>query len=195
MTIRSNTNAATISNANDRASATACPRLLGGKELGSASTTPKSEIAFIDPGIDDLQTLLKGIRPDVEPILLSRDEPAMRQIAGALKGRGPLKAIHVIAHGKPGEISFSSGSCRLKHSPPSSMSLPSSEQLLRMENFAGGFAKLGQRSIGPTPNASSNTFVGPAVRNARDSLACAKQPRPLQLPAIKEIESVMCGPF
>lgn len=117
MTIRSNTNATIISNANDRASATACPRLLGGKELGPASTTAKSEIAFIDPGIDDLQTLLKGIRPDVEPILLSRDEPAMRQIAGALKGRGPLKVIHVIAHGKPGEISFSSGSLSLETLP------------------------------------------------------------------------------
>ncbi|WOH56056.1 DUF4347 domain-containing protein [Bradyrhizobium sp. BWC-3-1] len=110
MTIRSNTNAATISNAIDRAMATAHPRALGGKSSDPASTTPKSEIAFIDPGVDDLQTLLKGIRPDVEPVLLSSDEPAMRQIAGALKGRGALKAIHIIAHGKPGEISFSSGS-------------------------------------------------------------------------------------
>ena len=118
MTIRSNTNATTISNAIDRAAATAHPHALGGKSSGSASTTPKSEIAFIDPGVDDLQTLLKGIRPDVEPVLLSRDEPAMRQIAGALKGRGALEAIHVIAHGKPGEISFSSGSLTLETLPP-----------------------------------------------------------------------------
>ncbi|MGY4286168.1 hypothetical protein ACVWXO_005388 [Bradyrhizobium sp. LM2.7] len=116
MTIRSNTNAMTVSSAIDRAIATARPHALG-KSSDPASATSKSEIAFIDPGVDDLQTLLKGIRPDVEPVLLSRDEPAMRQIAGALKGRGALEAVHVIAHGKPGEISFSSGFLSLKTLP------------------------------------------------------------------------------
>ncbi len=32
------------------------------------SVTLKREIAFIDCGVDDLATLLAGIRPDVEPI-------------------------------------------------------------------------------------------------------------------------------
>jgi hypothetical protein len=53
----------------------------------SASTSQKREIAFIDPGVDDLQTLLQGIRPDVEPILLTADEPAPRQMARAVQGR------------------------------------------------------------------------------------------------------------
>jgi hypothetical protein len=47
-------------------------------EISSMTATPKREIAFIDRGVDDLETLLKGIRPDVEPILLSNDEPAPR---------------------------------------------------------------------------------------------------------------------
>jgi hypothetical protein len=72
--------------------------------------SPKREIAFIDRGVDDLATLLAGIRPDVEPILLSNDEPAPRQMARAVQGReGQLDAIHVIAHGRPGEVSFTSG--------------------------------------------------------------------------------------
>ena len=69
----------------------------------------RREIAFIDRGVDDLATLLKGIRPDVEPILLSNDEPAPRQMARAVQGRDGLEAIHVIAHGRSGEVSFSSG--------------------------------------------------------------------------------------
>src|SRR3954453_11407920 len=70
----------------------------------------KREIAFIDRGVDDLATLLAGIRPDVEPILLSNDEPGPRQMARAVQGReGQLDAIHVIAHGRAGEISFGSG--------------------------------------------------------------------------------------
>jgi hypothetical protein len=51
------------------------------------TTTRKREIAFIDRGVDDLATLLAGIRPDVEPILLSNDESAPRQMARAVKGR------------------------------------------------------------------------------------------------------------
>ena len=77
----------------------------------------KREIAFIDPGVDDLLTLLAGIRPDVEPILLTADEPAPRQMARAVKGREGLEAIHVIAHGKPGEISFSFGSLSVETLP------------------------------------------------------------------------------
>jgi hypothetical protein len=38
--------------------------------------TRKREIAFIDRGVNDLATLLAGIRSDVESILLSNDELA-----------------------------------------------------------------------------------------------------------------------
>ncbi|MDH2348678.1 VCBS domain-containing protein, partial [Bradyrhizobium sp. SSUT77] len=72
--------------------------------------SPKREIAFIDCGVDDLATLLAGIRPDVEPILLSNDEPAPRQMVRAVRGReGQLHKIHVIAHGRSGEVSFGAG--------------------------------------------------------------------------------------
>src|SRR5882757_11224188 len=78
-------------------------------EAHSMTATQKREIAFIDRGVDDLATLLAGIRPDVEPILLSNDEPAPRQMARAVQGREGLEAIHVIAHGRPGEVLFSAG--------------------------------------------------------------------------------------
>ncbi|WP_420965872.1 VCBS domain-containing protein [Bradyrhizobium sp. B120] len=69
----------------------------------------KREIAFIDRGIDDLETLLAGIRPDVEAILLSDDEPAVRQMARAVQARSELNAIHIVAHGQPGTMAFSAG--------------------------------------------------------------------------------------
>src|ERR1700752_5209849 len=78
-------------------------------ESSSMSRTYKREIAFIDPGVDDLQTLLNDMRPDVEPILLSADEPAPQQMARAVRGREGLEAIHVIAHGRPGEVCFGAG--------------------------------------------------------------------------------------
>jgi hypothetical protein len=39
------------------------------------------EIAFVDRKVDDLPTLLAGLRPELNPILLSDDEPALCQIA------------------------------------------------------------------------------------------------------------------
>ena len=75
------------------------------KTLGFRLLAAKREIAFIDRNIGDLKTLLAGIRPDVEAILLSDDEPAprqMAQIAVRRPGDGSgLDAIHVIAHGRP----------------------------------------------------------------------------------------------
>lgn len=63
---------------------------------------PATEVAFIDPAVTDLDVLLGGLRPEVEPILLNATEPGPRQMARALAGRGGLEAIHIIAHGAPG---------------------------------------------------------------------------------------------
>src|SRR5262249_56144428 len=67
------------------------------------------EIIFIDRNVDDLETLLAGLRPELDAILLSDDEPAPRQMSRLVRGRDGLKAIHVIAHGRVGEVSFSVG--------------------------------------------------------------------------------------
>ena len=68
-------------------------------------TSIQREIAFIDRNVTDLTTLLAVLRSDVEPILLSADAPAPQQIAEAVKHRTGLTAIHVIAHGAPGQVS------------------------------------------------------------------------------------------
>src|SRR5262245_1907767 len=67
------------------------------------------EIAFIDSIIPDFEKFLLGIRLGIEAISLSPQRPASAQIAEALRGRTGLDAIHVVAHGKPGEIGFGSG--------------------------------------------------------------------------------------
>src|SRR5262249_14590192 len=66
------------------------------------------EIAFVDPGVSDLSTLLSSLRGGVRAILLSPAGDAVRQIAAALDGVSGLQAIHIVAHGAPGEIVFSS---------------------------------------------------------------------------------------
>jgi hypothetical protein len=50
-----------------------------------------------------------SLREDVKAILLSNDEPAPRRMARAVQGREGLDAIHVIANGRPAEVSFRAG--------------------------------------------------------------------------------------
>src|SRR5436305_14383813 len=67
------------------------------------------EIAFVDPGISDLATLLRSLRGEVHAIMLDPIGDPVRQMADALAGTTGLRAIHIIAHGSPGEIGFSAG--------------------------------------------------------------------------------------
>lgn len=69
----------------------------------------KSEILFVDPAVSDIATILAGLRPEVEAIVLDSSRPAARQIAEALGGRRGLDAVHVIAHGAPGGVRFAAG--------------------------------------------------------------------------------------
>jgi Domain of unknown function (DUF4347) len=69
----------------------------------------KSEILFVDPSVSDIATILGGLRPEVEAIVLDSSRPAARQIAESLRGRRGLDAVHVIAHGAPGRVRFAAG--------------------------------------------------------------------------------------
>ena len=67
------------------------------------------EILFVDTAVSDLAALLAGVRPEVEAIVLDAQRPAARQMAEALAGRAGLAAVHVVAHGASGRVSFSAG--------------------------------------------------------------------------------------
>src|SRR5262249_39261141 len=89
-------------------------------ECMAATTTPRMgkdnphrEVAFIDPSVSHLDQLLAGLRADVEAVVLDPTRSAPAQMADALQDRCGLRAVHVIAHGRPGEVSFSSGSLSL----------------------------------------------------------------------------------
>src|SRR5215813_9241060 len=77
------------------------------------SAMPK-EIVFVDRNVDNLATLLAGLRPELDRILLSHDEPALCQIARLVRHWGGLEAIHVIAHGRAGEVNFGAGALSLE---------------------------------------------------------------------------------
>src|ERR1700677_2693724 len=67
------------------------------------------EIAFVDPNIPDRASLLAGLRPEVEAIVLDASKPALAEIAATLESRGSFDVVHIVAHGAPGEVSFAGG--------------------------------------------------------------------------------------
>ena len=73
-----------------------------------------NEIAFIDPNVTDFASLLSGLRAGVEAIVLSKVEQAIPHIERILSDRKDLGAIHLIAHGRPGEVSFAAGALSLE---------------------------------------------------------------------------------
>ena len=65
-----------------------------------------SEVLFLDPCVPDVATILGNLRPGVEAIVLDRALAPARQMAAALGAAASLDAIHVIAHGAPGQGQF-----------------------------------------------------------------------------------------
>ncbi|WP_167449110.1 DUF4347 domain-containing protein [Mesorhizobium hawassense] len=67
------------------------------------------EVLFLDPSVTDLGTILCNLRPGIEAIVLDGAIAPARQMAAALSSRERLRAVHVMAHGAPGRVSFAAG--------------------------------------------------------------------------------------
>ena len=88
-----------------RSASTAFQCIAAGWTAGPGS----AEVVFIDPSVPHLDQLLGGVRSDVDAIVLDPAKNALAQMAEALRKQFDLRAIHIIAHGRPGQVSFSSG--------------------------------------------------------------------------------------
>ncbi|MCB9775997.1 MAG: DUF4347 domain-containing protein [Nitrospiraceae bacterium] len=71
-----------------------------------AAPTPSDhrEMVFIDTWVEDYQTLMNGIHPSAEVILLDAGRDGIEQIAEVLKGRSGIDAIHLIGEGTEAEL-------------------------------------------------------------------------------------------
>ena len=67
-------------------------------------TASYREIVFIDSRLADRQTLLKGLAPNAEAILLDSDRDGVEQIAEALRGRSGIDAVHILSHGEAASL-------------------------------------------------------------------------------------------
>ncbi|MGL5059873.1 MAG: DUF4347 domain-containing protein, partial [Microcoleus sp.] len=61
-----------------------------------------SSIAFIDSQVEEYQSLIAGVKPGTEVVILDRNRDAIEQITQILAARNNIDSIHIISHGSPG---------------------------------------------------------------------------------------------
>jgi hypothetical protein len=88
-----------------------CPGTLAVTELSSPASgiSAVRQLVFIDRDVPDLVQLTSGLAAGTRAVLLDDKCNALGQIAEALDRHGPVEAVHIVAHGSPGELHFSSG--------------------------------------------------------------------------------------
>jgi hypothetical protein len=84
------------------------------KEQAGVVDPSVSEIAFIDSGVSCCYDLVRELCHGVQGIILEPTRDALGQIAAVLVGRRSLRAIHIIAQGAAGEVSFGSRTLSLE---------------------------------------------------------------------------------
>lgn len=78
-----------------------------GEALGGLQTGDnRQEIVFIDTRVADYQSLLNGIAPNAQVVLLDSGSDGIEQIANTLANYQQVDAIHLISHGSAGQISL-----------------------------------------------------------------------------------------
>src|SRR4028119_885311 len=63
-----------------------------------------STLVFIDSNVEDYQSLISGVSPNAEVIILDETLDGIEQITERLAIEQNIEAIHIISHGSPGAV-------------------------------------------------------------------------------------------
>src|SRR4028119_360774 len=72
-----------------------------------------SAIAFIDTQVENYQSLVAGVKPGTEVVVLDGNRDAIDQITQILALRTNIDSIHLVSHGAPGSLQLGQGSLSL----------------------------------------------------------------------------------
>ena len=63
-----------------------------------------STLVFLDSNVKDNQSLISGVSPNAEVIILDETRNGIEQITERLATKQNIEAIHIISHGSPGSV-------------------------------------------------------------------------------------------
>ena len=76
-------------------------------------TGPVNEIVFVDTHVENYETILAGINPNIQIVLLDNQKDGVKQMADYLTQHQSVEAIHIISHGNSGFLQLGTGSLTL----------------------------------------------------------------------------------
>lgn len=79
---------------------------------GAYSPQRVDRIAFIDPQVEDLATLVAGVEPNTRAIVLDPNRDGIEEIADILEHYSHLESVHIVSHGQPGQVDLGTGQLR-----------------------------------------------------------------------------------
>ena len=68
------------------------------------STAAKKEIVFIDATVADKESLVAGVKPGTEVIILDSTRDGVAQITEVLANRSDIASVHIVSHGAEGSL-------------------------------------------------------------------------------------------
>ncbi|MEH2224731.1 DUF4347 domain-containing protein, partial [Nostoc sp.] len=63
-----------------------------------------TRLVFIDPQVDDYQSLVMGVLPDTSVVVLDANQDGIEQISQVLESHQGVNSLHIVSHGAPGCI-------------------------------------------------------------------------------------------
>lgn len=73
-----------------------------------ATAGGRVEIVFVDTRIDGYETIVAGVAPGAEVVLIGAGRDGLAQMAAEVAGRADINAIHVVGHGAGGVVQLGS---------------------------------------------------------------------------------------
>ncbi|NJR40936.1 MAG: DUF4347 domain-containing protein [Leptolyngbyaceae cyanobacterium CSU_1_4] len=69
-----------------------------------SAIAPITSLVFIDVAVADYQSLIDGLAPGSEAIVLDPAQDGVEQITAALAGRSDIQSVHLVSHGSSGRL-------------------------------------------------------------------------------------------
>lgn len=65
---------------------------------------PANRLVFIDPKVENYQTLIAGVLPNTSVVVLDNDQDGIEQINQVLASHRGVNSLHIVSHGAPGRV-------------------------------------------------------------------------------------------
>ncbi|MEH1941488.1 MAG: putative Ig domain-containing protein [Nostoc sp.] len=65
---------------------------------------PATRLVFIDPQVENYQSLVAGVLPNTSVVVLDADQNGIEQISQVLATHREINSLHIVSHGAPGQV-------------------------------------------------------------------------------------------